>query len=80
MSAFTRFLYLIFVTFSYPLIANVAEDLVDSPDCLLVFNNVAVFGGDHDKIEILDGDIQKGILVGLDIGVLLIDFDELWEG
>lgn len=45
--------------------ADAAEYFVDGPNGLLIFNDVAIFGGDHDRVKILKRDIQERIITKL---------------
>jgi hypothetical protein len=50
-------------TLSESFLADAAEYLIERPDGLLIFDDVAVFGRDCHEVKILHGDVEEGILL-----------------
>ena len=45
------------------LCADVSYDFVDGADGLLIFDNVAILGGDHQEVECVHRNVEIGVLV-----------------
>ena len=58
-------------TWGYPLTADADQDFINHSYSLLILDDIAIASGNQDEIESFDGDVEKSVMVWLNICVLL---------